>query len=108
MKVIFHLNEEDKTNEVLANIRNLRKDMEGVEIELLVNGMAVRDFVQDSNYEGRVETMVKDGNFVKVCSNSLKGLRIDEEELLEGVDIVPAGVSELVRKQEEGWAYIKP
>jgi len=108
MKVIFHLNEEKKTNELLANIRNLRKDMEDVEIELLVNGMAVRDFVQDSNYEGRVKIMMDDSIPIKVCSNSLKGLHIDEEELLEGVDIVPAGVSELVKKQEEGWAYIKP
>lgn len=108
MRVIFHLNEEKKTNEVLANIRNLKKDMVGVEVELLFNGMVVRDFVQDSNYEGRVETMVEEGTVVTVCSNSLKGLRIDEEELLEGVNIVPAGVSELVKKQEEGWAYIKP
>jgi len=108
MKVIFHLNEEDKTNEVLANIRNLKKDMDDIEVELLVNGIAVRDFVQDSNYEGRVKTMVEDSIPIKVCSNSLKGLHIDEEELLEGIDIVSAGVSELVKKQEEGFAYIKP
>ncbi len=108
MKVVFHLNEEKKTNEVLANIRNLKRDMDGVEVELLVNGMAVRDFIQNSNYENRVKKMVEEGTVVKVCSNSLKGLRIEEEELLEGIEIVPTGVSELVKKQEEGWAYIKP
>ncbi|MGM0405807.1 MAG: DsrE family protein [Thermoplasmatota archaeon] len=108
MKVVFHLNEEKNTNEVLANIRNLKKDMDDVEAELLVNGMAVRDFVQNSNYEGRVKTMVGNGIVVKVCSNSLKGLRIEEEELIEGIEVVPAGVTELVEKQNEGWAYIKP
>jgi len=28
--------------------------------------------------------------------------------LLDLVDVVPAGVSELVKKQAEGWAYIRP
>ncbi|MFO7791919.1 MAG: DsrE family protein [Candidatus Saliniplasma sp.] len=108
MKVVFHLNEEEKTNEVLANIRNLKRDMDAVEVELLVNGLAVRDFVQGSNYESKIEEMVESGVFIKVCSNSLKGLRIEEEELLADIYAVPAGVSELVRKQEEGWSYIKP
>jgi intracellular sulfur oxidation DsrE/DsrF family protein len=38
-----------------------------------------------------------------VCNNSLKHLNIQPEELVDEAKIVPAGVSELVKKQADGW-----
>ena len=43
-----------------------------------------------------------------VCKNSLKGLGIDEKNIPEFISVVPAGVTELARKEREGYAYLKP
>jgi intracellular sulfur oxidation DsrE/DsrF family protein len=33
--------------------------------------------------------------------------KIDKSQLLNGVQIVPDGIYEIVSKQKEGWGYIK-
>jgi len=43
-----------------------------------------------------------------LCRNAIHLYEIPEEELVEERQIVPAGVSELVRRQAQGWAYIRP
>ena len=46
-------------------------------------------------------------NFVG-CNNSLNSLNLKKEDLINFVNIVPVGVLELIIKQEEGYAYVKP
>ncbi|HHY41379.1 MAG TPA: hypothetical protein GX514_00790, partial [Thermoanaerobacterales bacterium] len=41
-------------------------------------------------------------------NNALAAHGIQKENIIEFVDVVPAGVLELVKKQNEGYAYIKP
>ena len=45
---------------------------------------------------------------ITFCANSIKHLEISVDELVPEAEIVPAGVSELVKKQNDGWAYIRP
>ncbi|MDD4474415.1 MAG: DsrE family protein [Eubacteriales bacterium] len=42
------------------------------------------------------------------CNNALMANNIDKYNIIHFVDTVPAGVLELVVKQSEGYAYIKP
>ena len=42
------------------------------------------------------------------CNNALNIFDIKKENVIHFVGIVPAGVVELVKKQREGYAYIKP
>jgi hypothetical protein len=56
----------------------------------------------------RIRHLAKQGVKFLVCANLLKHLEIPTDELAPGVEIVPAGVSELVKKQSDGWAYIRP
>jgi intracellular sulfur oxidation DsrE/DsrF family protein len=46
-KVIFHINESNKWNTLLANVSNLIKDLgnENVTIEVLANGSAVTEYI---------------------------------------------------------------
>ena len=46
---------------------------------------------------------------LRSAGNSLKNRQIGEDNIPEDlVEIVPQGISELVAKQGEGFAYIKP
>lgn len=42
-----------------------------------------------------------------VCQNTMNQRNIKEDELIEEAEIVPAGIAEIVEKQEQGWSYIK-
>jgi len=55
-----------------------------------------------------VRQLAARGVNVMLCRNAIHLYEIPEEELVEERQIVPAGVSELVRRQAEGWAYIRP
>jgi intracellular sulfur oxidation DsrE/DsrF family protein len=112
-RVIFHIDEPSKgrANQVLMNITNLLDDLgqDVVEVELLANGGGVRAMARGSeSAAGQVEVLAQRGVHFVACQHSLEHLSMQREELLDLVDVVPAGVSELVTKQAEGWAYIRP
>lgn len=39
--------------------------------------------------------------------NTMKRKNIQKSQLLPNVGTVPAGLAELVRKQSQGWSYLK-
>jgi len=43
----------------------------------------------------------------KVCAMTLDRKKIDKNELISNVEVVPDGILEIVTKQSEGWGYIK-
>ncbi len=112
-KAIFHIDEPSKgrADQVMANITNLLDDLGdgNVEVELLANGGGVRALVKDAESDAeQIDVLSKRGVRFVACQNSLDHLNLSRENLLDLVEVVPAGVSELVKKQAEGWAYIRP
>lgn len=106
MNVIFHLSESVRFDHCYANIINLIKLQSDVEtIELLVNGEAITLLKHGNN--DKISRLIPSVNVV-ACNNAMIAHQISEEDLVEGVNVVPAGVYELVKKQNEGYAYIKP
>lgn len=111
-KVIFHIDEMSKWNLLLANVNNLKKELnDSVLIEVLANSEAVKYFIQsnmDENSYSKVMRLVKQDVQFIVCNNSLKSNDINPESLIPNVKVVPSGVVELTLKQHDGYAYIKP
>lgn len=60
-----------------------------------------------SNMAARVTELAGAGVKFLACNNTLKQRQIAPEALLPVVEVVPAGVVHLVRRQEEGWSYVK-
>ncbi len=112
-RVIFHLDEPSKgrADQVFRNIENLLADLgeNNVEVELVANGGGVKALVKgpDSHVE-QIEPLAAKGVRFAACAHSLSQLEIARDTLLESVEVVSSGVGELVRKQAEGWAYIRP
>lgn len=112
-QVIFHLDEPSKgrAEQMLANITNLLNDMgdANVDVELLANGGGVRALAKDSEgLAGQIKGLAARGVLLVACQNSMTHLGMTRDDLLDPVEVVPAGVSELVKKQAQGWAYIRP
>ncbi|MEN9656237.1 MAG: hypothetical protein RL311_1198, partial [Bacteroidota bacterium] len=62
----------------------------------------------NTKYQARLQSLKAKGvNFV-VCENTLKNRKISKDAFPEVlVGFVPAGIAEIVEKQEEGWSYIR-
>lgn len=112
-KVIFHIDETHKWKLLLGNVSNLLNalDKKDFEIEVLANSEAVNYYDITKKNETDVHTLEElDQKGVKfvACNNALKGNDIKLKYIIHFVSVVPAGVLELVEKQAEGFAYIKP
>lgn len=106
MNVIFHLNETRRFDHCYANIINLMKEDEVDEIHLLINGEPVSLAVLGK--EKRINDLVEKGIMVSVCQNALNANNIAKDDLVKNVNVVPTGVFELMKRQEQGYSYIKP
>ncbi len=115
-KVIFHVNEDKRIFIAIGNIKNLIKDIVPVkpEIELIINGDAITVF-SDKTLIKKMMIIHKLGVTIIACRNSIRmfceenpGCPIAEDKLPSFVKVVPAGVTEIIKKQHDGYAYIKP
>jgi len=113
-KVVFHLDMDEEARLVMAvnNIGNLLKEIPSTEaaICLVANGSAVRLFQRDhpDDHSVRMEELSGKGVRFLMCSNSLKNLNLDPSEMLNGCEVIKAGIVELISLQTDGYAYIKP
>jgi intracellular sulfur oxidation DsrE/DsrF family protein len=108
---VIHVSDADpeRHRTVLRNVRNLREDMPGLPIEVVLHGEAVALAVQGlSSLPDEVGALQQQGVVLAVCQNTLRQKKIAESSLLPGMMLVPSGQGELVRKQLEGYAYVKP
>lgn len=111
MNVVFHVSSGTvgEVRHATNNVRNLLRDetADAEEVTLLANGDAAYFFTRDSPISERVESLVEAGVRCRVCRNSITARDIDAESLVDGVELVPSGVGELVTRQAAGDAYLK-
>lgn len=108
-KVVFHIDEINKWDRVIANVNNLLKEIDPKHAEIVVvaNSEAVKGYLMPEKHQA-LNALIDQNVVLNICQNSMKGFEIDASELPNFVVIVSAAVLELARKQHEGFAYIKP
>lgn len=110
LRVVWDLASTDTTVQaaVFRQINNARAIVPDMEIEVVFHGQAVLSMVKDStHFADRIKAAREKGVTLAVCNNSLKRLKIDPSQIkVEGI-VVPSAVVELIRKQSEGWSYLK-
>jgi intracellular sulfur oxidation DsrE/DsrF family protein len=45
---------------------------------------------------------------VDACENTMHNAKLAKADMLNGIGYVPSGVVELMQKQQQGWAYLRP
>lgn len=128
-KVVYHINYDNPKQQAgaLRNIQNhinavgaenldLKVVMHGKGLTLLLTpDAAAHTKLPAGNatetIQARISGLKDQGVDFEVCSNTLRGKKINYEDDLYDVskaDIVPSGVAELARLQAMGYTYIKP
>ena len=65
---------------------------------LLATNVALKERMQNASARGVI---------FAACENTMKKQNVKKEQLLPFATTVDSGIAEVVRKQGEGWAYIK-
>ncbi|MCE5342451.1 MAG: DsrE family protein [Eubacteriales bacterium] len=110
--VVFHVDEMRKWGLALGNVQNLMQALDGADmiVEVLANSEAVTLYANSESQPERqiMRQLSEKGVQFMACNNALRKLNIPKDQLPSFVSVVPAGVLELVEKQQQGYAYIKP
>ena len=104
-------NDPQKWNLALSNAKNVQDDLGGpdaVEIEIVAYGPGLGMLKGDSPVAKRVAESLKNGVKVIACENTMKAQKLVYADMLPAIGYVPAGVVELMQKQQQGYAYIRP
>jgi intracellular sulfur oxidation DsrE/DsrF family protein len=111
-QVVVQVSDADqgKWNLALNNARNLQVDLgkDNVDIEIVVYGPGIGMLKADSLIANRILDAEAAGIKVIACQNTLTAQKIDRDDMLSGIDYVPAGVVEIAQRQKQGWAYLRP
>ncbi len=112
-KAVYQLNTDDPKiiEGALRNIRNALNDprLKGkLTIELVAYSGGWEVFNKDNDYGKQLLELKKQGVILAQCHNTLEERHIPTSQLLPFVSIVPSGNGELIIRQAEGWAIVKP
>ncbi|QDQ96053.1 DsrE family protein [Tomitella fengzijianii] len=109
--VVVHLPESDPQRQatVLRNTTNLIRALgPGTVVEVVTHGPGVELCTGESGLADTVAALQGEGVTVCACANTLTARKLSEDDLMPGVAVVDSGVAHLVRRQREGWSYLRP
>lgn len=112
-RVAYHLSDAGKVAFVLGNIRYHYDGTDGnVEIVLVVHGPALAAFRAagaSAALASRFAGLVKDGLAPQACANTMHGMDVGLDDLLDGfASAERGGVVKLAELQAQGYAYLRP
>jgi hypothetical protein len=112
-RLLIHVSENEpaRWNMALGNAKNAQDDVGGpdkIDIEIVSNGPSVLALKSDGALAGKLSEAMASGVKVVACENSMKVFKVAKSDMHTGVGYVPAGIIELTKKQQEGWAYVRP
>jgi intracellular sulfur oxidation DsrE/DsrF family protein len=111
-KLVIQVSDADtgKWNLALNNAKNVQQAFgaDKVAIEIVTYGPGIGMLKLDSAVANRVDESKKAGIEIVACQNTMKNMKLTADDMLPNTSYVPSGVVELINKQKEGYAYIRP
>ena len=111
-RVIFQVSDNDpgKWQLALNNAQNVQADLgkENVEIEIVAYGPGLGMLKAESKVAGGLAGALDNNVGLIACENTMQNTKVSRDDMYGGVAFVMAGVTHIMKRQREGWAYIRP
>jgi intracellular sulfur oxidation DsrE/DsrF family protein len=111
-KVVFQVSdgEPQKWYLTLSNVKNVQQDLgiKNVQIEVVVYGPGLDMVLLETEIAEKIDEAIGRGVKIVACENTMIGRKLTHADMYPAIDYVKAGVVELMKRQREGWAYIRP
>ena len=110
--VVFQISEGDafKQRIVLNNVSNMLKHYgpDLIQMEVVAYGPGLRLLFRDNPNSARIQNLMKEGVTFSACANTMAHMHKTVADLVPGAEKIPGGVVQIMERQEQGWAYIRP
>ena len=110
-KIVFQFTNANDTMQQKAFTRqlyNLLEHWPDAQIEVVCYNNGIDYLLGAKTKHSKAITELKSkGIHFMACQNTMNLRNIKKEDLIPEAEIVPAGIAEIVEKQEKGWSYIK-
>jgi uncharacterized protein len=111
-RVVLQVSDNDpaKWNLALNNARNVQQDLgkQNVEVEIVAYGPGLAMLKAESPVAGRLAAALDANVTLLACENTMQNTKVSRDDIYGGVRFVQAGVTHIMKRQKEGWAYIRP
>ena len=111
-RVVFQVSDNDpaKWNLALNNARNVQQDLgkDNVEIEIVAYGPGLGMLKAESKVADRLAQALDNDIGLLACENTMTNTHVSRNDMYGGIGYVKAGVTHIMKRQREGWAYIRP
>lgn len=111
-KVVIQVSDNDpgKWNLALNNARNVRQELgaDKAEVEIVAYGPGIGMLKADSTTADRVTEATKAGVTVVACENTMKAVNLTKADMNPSINYAPSGVVQMMKRQGEGWSYVRP
>jgi intracellular sulfur oxidation DsrE/DsrF family protein len=103
-------NDPQKWNLALNNAQNMQQALgkDKVTIEIVAYGPGLNMLKADSKVAARLNAALDSNVELAACATTMKKMKVTKADLVGGATVVPGGVIEIMKRQSEGWAYIRP
>lgn len=94
----------------LNNAENVQEALgkDKVKVEIVAYGPGLNMLKADSKVAGGVNAAMDRNVEVVACGVTMKKMKVTKDDLIGGVTVVPGGVIEIMKRQSEGWSYVRP
>ena len=109
-KIIFQLTSGDTTahKQLIKQFNNILSVSPSTKIEIVCHGAGLDMLVLDKTIVAdKIKILADKGVVFNACEFSIKERKADRTQIIKSAGFVPAGIIEIVSKQEQGWSYIK-
>jgi len=111
-RVIFQVSDNDpgKWQLALNNAQNVQKDLgaQNVEIEIIAYGPGLNMLKAESKVAGGLAGALDNNVGLIACENTMQNTKVARDDMYGGIAYVMAGVTHIMKRQQEGWSYIRP
>lgn len=111
-RVVFQVSDNDpaKWNLALNNAKNVQTDLgkDNVQIEIVAYGPGLGMLKADSKVGDRLAGALDDSIGLIACENTMHNTKVTRDQMYDGIAYVMAGVTHIMKRQQEGWSYIRP
>ncbi len=115
-KVVFEVSIDgaEKWQGAWRNVENVQKALgvKTTKIEVVTHGKGVgmllaKTSAENAELKAKLDRLHAAGVVFAACENTMRREKLERKDLVELSTTVDSGVTQVIRKQEEGFAYIK-
>jgi uncharacterized protein len=111
-RVVIQVSDNDPAKWALAlgNARNIQAELgkENVDIEIVAYGPGLEMMKAESKVADRLAAAMDANVGLIACENTMQNTTVNKDDIYGGVKFVHAGVTHIMKRQQEGWAYLRP